>query len=137
MIWRSAEFRDRKLLIRRISRNSLESMNILSTGCGYCKPCPEGVDIPSCFDSYTHLHMYQKPEEAKFTYAIRLSGMISGQPGLASQCIQCGECLDKCPQGLQIPDLLGNVKDELEDVGLQERIAWGRQYLNMESRDGD
>ncbi len=123
---------EEKKIISRAAETYRRIMPVPCTGCGYCKPCPEGVDIPNCFDTYNTMHMFGSPEETKYVYAIRLSGMISGQPGFASQCIQCGECLDKCPQELQIPELLENVINELEDSGLEERIAWGRKYLNLE-----
>ncbi len=144
----AAQVRENLAIAKRAASNSLSSeekkiislaaktyrriMPVFCTGCGYCKPCPEGVDIPNCFDTYNTMHMFGSPEETKYVYALRLSGMISGQPGFASQCIQCGECLDKCPQELQIPELLENVSYELEDSGLEERIAWGRKYLNLE-----
>lgn len=35
--------------------------------------------------------------------------------GYASQCIQCGQCLDKCPQGIAIPDMLEQAVSDLED----------------------
>jgi hypothetical protein len=119
-------------IIHRAAETYRRIMPVGCTGCGYCKPCPEGVDIPNCFDTYNTLHMFGTAEQTKFVYALRLSGLLSGRPGFASQCIQCGECLDTCPQELPIPELLENVVHELEDSGLEERIAWGRQYLNME-----
>ncbi len=119
-------------IIRRAAATYRRIMPVGCTGCGYCKPCPEGVDIPNCFDTYNTLHMFGTAEQTKFVYAIRLSGLLSGRAGFASQCIQCGECLDKCPQELPIPELLENVVHELEDAGLEERIAWARRYLNLE-----
>jgi predicted aldo/keto reductase-like oxidoreductase len=67
---------------------------------------------------------------AQFRYALRLSGeLVDGHPGFASQCVQCGQCLDKCPQQIPIPDMLAQVAAELEDDELGERIAVARQLF--------
>ena len=107
-------------------------MKVGCTGCGYCLPCPSDVSIPNCFEVYNMMHLFDKGEEAKFIYAIRMSGMISGSPSYASQCVQCGECLEKCPQEIQIPDFLENVAEEMEDANLEKRVAMGKKMLNMD-----
>ena len=66
-------------------------------------------------------------------YAIRCGDIFSGGVmGFASQCIQCGECIDKCPQNIPIPDALEWVIDDLEDEKTPERLAQGKKMLNME-----
>jgi predicted aldo/keto reductase-like oxidoreductase len=105
-------------LIGRLARKYQEIVKVGCTGCGYCKPCPSGVNIPDCFDSYNHLHMFSDPGGAKFVYALRMSGMLTGEPAYASQCSRCGDCIEKCPQFLQIPDLLESVVAELEGPDL-------------------
>jgi len=107
-------------------------MKVGCTGCGYCLPCPSEVSIPNCFEVYNMMHLFDKGEEAKFMYAIRMSGMISGTPGYASQCVQCGECLEKCPQEIEIPDFLEKVAEEMEDANLEKRVAMGKKMLNMD-----
>jgi predicted aldo/keto reductase-like oxidoreductase len=106
-------------------------MKVGCTGCGYCMPCPSDVSIPNCFEVYNLMHLFDKGEEAKFMYAIRMSGMISGIPGYASQCVQCGECLEKCPQEIDIPEFLERVAGEMEDADLEKRVAMGKKMLNM------
>ena len=78
------------------------------TGCGYCLPCPRGVNIPGCFSAYN----------ASFAHG-RLSGMQqyftasalrSGHPSLASLCVHCGACERRCPQHIAIPDRLDDVR---------------------------
>ena len=74
-------------------------------------------------------------EEAKFRYALRLSGeLVDGQPGYASQCVQCGECLDKCPQQIPIPDMLAQVAAEMEGPELTERVATARRIFRIEPK---
>ena len=74
------------------------------TACGYCMPCPSGVNIPGCFDYFNNHHMYGKEENYRF--------LATGQR--ASACTECGACEEHCPQSLPIPELLKNVKALLE-----------------------
>jgi len=87
-------------------------MRVECTACGYCMPCPEGVDIPGCFDIYNSRYLF-KDERAQMTYTVRHSG-ISGKPSYASLCTQCGSCEELCPQGLAIPELLSKVAEEFD-----------------------
>jgi predicted aldo/keto reductase-like oxidoreductase len=106
-----------------------EIMKVGCTGCGYCEPCPKGVGIAASFDTYNHLHMFGNPEETQALYVVRLSGVISGSRGYASQCERCGDCVVKCTQGLEIPDLLERVVAELEGGGLAEKEAMIRGFF--------
>ncbi len=110
-------------LIARAAKRYRELMKVGCTGCGYCDPCPKGVGIAGCFDVYNQLHMYGNAQMAKFIYVLKLGGAISGQRGYASQCEQCGDCVMKCPQKLEIPYLLEAVAAELEGEDLAEREA--------------
>jgi predicted aldo/keto reductase-like oxidoreductase len=120
-------------LVKEVSDTYKRLMKVGCTGCEYCKPCPEGVNISSAFEVLNKLHLFKNEQEAKFMYAIRNGDIFSGNnPGYASQCIQCGECLDKCPQDIPIPDALEWVIEDLEDEKTPERLAQGRIMLNIE-----
>ncbi len=123
--------------VENVSRAYREVMKVGCTGCGYCMPCPKGVNIPSCFELYNNLHMFNDSEKTRFTYLVRFSGMATGKPGYASQCVQCGECLKKCPQQIQIPDCLAAVVADLEGSDLAEREAQARKKFNMDRSCGD
>ena len=117
-------------LVEKAARKYRELMKSDCTGCGYCLPCPAGVDIPASFEAYNSLHMFGNAEESKFRYVLRLSGIISGgNPGFASQCIQCGDCLEKCPQNQEIPKLLEAVVRELEGPDLEQRMIKARKIF--------
>lgn len=73
------------------------------TGCGYCMPCPKGVDIPANFRFYNAMYSEGK-NDARSTF-IQTVG-LSKQPPFATQCIGCGKCEKHCPQGLPIRDKL-------------------------------
>ena len=96
-------------------------------------PCPEGVNIPICFELYNNLYMSGNADETKFFYAAQLSGAISvGETGFASQCVKCEQCLEKCPQQLDIPTILESVAEELEGPDLEKRVAIAKQvFLKM------
>ncbi|WP_291329515.1 aldo/keto reductase [Desulfovibrio sp. UCD-KL4C] len=103
-------------LIDRVGVTYRELMQVGCTGCGYCMPCPVGVQIPTCFDLFNKLHMFGNPAEAKRFYNSFASGSIlQREPGFASQCVECGMCLEKCPQQINIPEVLKRVAVELED----------------------
>ena len=110
-------------LMGRVTRKYREIMKVACTGCGYCQPCPSGVDIPGAFDAFNAFHTFGKTQEAGFLYALRAGGVLSGQPSYASLCTRCLDCLEKCPQGLEIPDLLEQVVAQFEGEGLKEREA--------------
>ena len=120
-------------LVNRVDQKFKELMQVGCTGCGYCMPCPENVSIPECFMFYNKLHMFQETKGVLFSYTIRMSGiMTGGQSGFASQCIECGTCLDKCPQSIPIPDFLTKVADELEGPDMEERLANIKKMFEVE-----
>jgi hypothetical protein len=82
-----------------------EKIKVDCTGCGYCMPCPEGVNIPTCFSMYNNHHMFGKEE----AYNIWLSPQQK-----ASNCVECGLCETHCPQGISIREELKNVKAVFE-----------------------
>jgi predicted aldo/keto reductase-like oxidoreductase len=120
-------------LAKRAERKYRELMKAGCTGCRYCMPCPNGVNIPICFELYNNLHMSGNPEEAKFLYAAQLSGVLFKETEFASQCVQCGKCLEKCPQHLDIPTLLDSVVGELEGPDLEKRVAMAKQAFKSTS----
>jgi len=120
------------LLVESVGRKYQEIMKVPCTGCRYCIPCPSGVDISTCFEILNKLHMFGNLDEAKFMYAARMSGLLTVRSGYASQCIQCGECLEKCPQSIEIPDYLEKVAEELEGPELKNIEEMVKKMLNSE-----
>ncbi|MDY0387139.1 MAG: aldo/keto reductase [Methanolobus sp.] len=121
------------LLVDRVAEKYAELMKINCTGCRYCMPCPEGVDIPVCFEMYNNLHMFGEEDRLKMMYAAKLGGVLRGaKTNFASQCVQCGKCLDACPQQIPIPDMLEKVAEEFEGPSLEERMALARQLFENE-----
>jgi hypothetical protein len=81
---------------------------IACTACKYCLPCPSGVNIPRVFEIYNDAIMYDSTERAQMVYSNFMS-----EDERASLCTECGECLDKCPQEIEIPDWLKQAHEML------------------------
>ena len=91
-------------------------MKIGCTGCGYCMPCPAGVDIPGCFASYNTCHLFPDDRRTgKFRYIGRHGGLV-GDRSYAGLCRKCGKCAKACPQHLPVPDLLKEVSREMDGM---------------------
>jgi predicted aldo/keto reductase-like oxidoreductase len=93
-------------LIRRIQKIYESNPSIPCTGCKYCMPCPQGLDIPGLFQLYNQYRLLNKPVNDSLIY--QNSRMVC-----ADRCIQCGHCKEHCPQQLAIPDLMKTVHREL------------------------
>ena len=73
------------------------------TGCEYCIPCPNGVAIPEIFTIYNDAIMYNDPDGGRMRYNAPMPPLPEEQ---ADNCTECEECLEKCPQGIDIPHWL-------------------------------
>ncbi len=78
------------------------------TRCEYCLPCPQGVNIPRVFDYYNRIAVYNDIEGTREGYR-----MFVSDDQKASNCIQCEECLPKCPQNLPISSWMPVIDDVL------------------------
>jgi len=66
---------------------------------------------------------------APFLYVLRMGGIIRGSSSYASLCSHCRDCVQKCPQDLDIPTLLEQVVSQFEGEGLKEREAMARSLF--------
>ena len=88
-----------------------EKMKVGCTACGYCQPCPKGVDIPGIFALYNNYHA-QSRTAARWDY-VKCTTLRKNTTA-ASACIGCGKCEQHCPQGISIREELKNARDALE-----------------------
>lgn len=71
------------------------------TQCGYCIPCPSGVEIPDIFECYNLAHVYENKASVMNLY--RQMVKAEERPEL---CTECGACKTACPQQIDIPSVL-------------------------------
>lgn len=106
-----------------------EKTKIPCTGCGYCMPCPHGVNIPGCFAAYNAKYLLED-KNSRFKY-IQTLGALSKQPAYASMCKECGKCEKHCPQHIEIRKELKQVKKEMEGKLFQPIVKIGRFFARV------
>lgn len=100
-----------KKLYSRVRRAINEKLKVPCTGCGYCQPCPFGVDIPGSFRCYNVSYT------DTWAVAMReyfMCTTMKAKRTNASLCRKCGKCEQHCPQGIPIRDRLEDVTKRLE-----------------------
>ena len=77
-------------------------------GCGYCMPCPEGINISLC--ARMSLWIRRFPSEPYLTeeYQEMMNETLN--------CIECYTCIDNCPYELEIPELLKENYEDYQNV---------------------
>ncbi len=76
--------------------------------CGYCKPCPEGIDIPNVFTFESYVIRYNMPEYGKLKY-----NQLSSK---ADDCVRCRKCERKCPYNLPIVEKLKHAAKTFKEL---------------------
>jgi hypothetical protein len=89
--------------IAAVKKHIEASFDGLCTGCGYCLPCPQGVEIPSLMDAYNHKLL------GGDSFVNRLRWHWELKPAAADKCNQCGACLTQCTQQLPIVERLAEI----------------------------
>ena len=107
-----------------------EKTKIPCTACGYCMPCPSGVNIPGCFSAYNDKYLL-KGKRSRWKYMQAL-GVMSKKPSYASVCIECGKCEKHCPQNIAIRKELRTVKREMEGILYRPAVKIARKILKVE-----
>lgn len=98
-------------LVAQVREEIRRKMKVPCTGCGYCMPCPQHVDIPMAFHCY-NLRYAEGKHSGMWEYV--QSTAMRRDTTSASQCIGCGKCERHCPQGIQIREKLKEAVRELE-----------------------
>ena len=88
--------------------NQKKLLNLYCTGCGYCLPCPNKVNIPGIFRLYNLAQVYGLTKKAKKDY------LALKPEERASRCLECGKCKEKCPQKIPIQKKLKQIRAYFE-----------------------
>jgi len=88
-----------------------ERIAVDCTACRYCLPCPQGIDIPLMFGLLNNGSLYGRLDEERMGYGIEIK---FGKTSPASACSECEQCIEACPQHLDIPRELTKVVEALE-----------------------
>ncbi|MBQ6444535.1 MAG: aldo/keto reductase [Methanosphaera sp.] len=101
-----------------------EIIKIPCTSCDYCAPCPQGVEISAIFQLYNDKYIFPDKRclgvhPSYIIYAAIVLGIMDS-PFDGSLCIDCGLCKRKCPQQLDIPELLKQIDDSFDGKQIKE-----------------
>ncbi|MEA5618740.1 aldo/keto reductase [Cronbergia sp. UHCC 0137] len=91
--------------------------------CYACLPCPENINIPEVLRLRNLAVAYNMTDYGKYRYAMfeNAGHWFPGMKG--NRCTECGDCLPRCPENLDIPVLLADTHDRLN--GKTGRRLWG------------
>lgn len=95
-------------LIDRVTDVYKKKIKVGCTSCEYCLPCPSNVSIPNIFEMYNNMYVYDAIENSQKSYKA-----LKEKSKDVSQCIECGECENICPQHLEVISLLKEAEKEL------------------------
>ena len=88
----------------------LQRIEVGCTGCGYCLPCPEGVNIPRNFMLYNDYCLTEN-EKARNHLKYMYGNLILAPGEQANRCQRCGQCEEKCPQQLPVGETMAKIAD--------------------------
>ena len=80
------------------------------TKCGYCMPCPNGVNIPINFELYNNATVFQ----GNSVMLCRNLYTFMPEAEKAKACVACGTCEEKCPQGIEIGKMMERVQEQFK-----------------------
>ncbi len=89
-------------LVEEVRRFYEARMLVPCTTCGYCQPCPSGVDIANVLSLFNATGMFNSKVQPSMVYQQWVLGARAG----ADQCSECHDCEPRCPQHIAIPERL-------------------------------
>lgn len=101
-------------IISQVSEIINSNITVDCTKCRYCvDTCPEDIDIAKIFHLYNKHKLLETDEWTQFGNAYLNYSKLDGV-GIASDCIECENCIEECPQQINIPEVLKDVAKTFE-----------------------
>lgn len=114
---------DENKIYNAVSESLRASYKIPCTGCNYCMPCPQKINIPACFSAYNM--SYTVGYLSGIQQYITSTGSTNPNANYSPKnCIKCGKCETHCPQHIQI-------RDSLEVVAKHMEPFWFKPAMNI------
>lgn len=95
-------------LAKIIEKDKEELSGDFCRGCGYCMPCPAGIEINNC--ARMSLLLRRSPS------AVQLTEEVQKKMMQIENCLHCNKCKSKCPYGLDTPALLEKNLEDYKNV---------------------
>lgn len=97
-------------MIEQIKAEIDRNVRVGCTGCGYCMPCPKGIDISTAFRCYNRMFTENRATgRHEYMQIVALQKEMSD----IGKCIECGKCESHCPQHLEIRRMLKEAQKNL------------------------
>ncbi|MBR3053968.1 MAG: aldo/keto reductase [Firmicutes bacterium] len=113
-------------LIADVKAEIARSIKVPCTGCGYCMPCPHGVDIPGAFRCYNRMFTESKSSgRGEYMQSVGLRK----EKSVTTQCVGCGRCEKHCPQHIEIIKELKNAGSALMPLPRRIALEVARRFL--------
>ena len=114
---------DEKLIFERLEKQETETLGSdRCRQCYQCLPCPEAINIPEVLRLRNLAIAYNMTEFGQYRYQMfeNAGHWFPGKKG--NRCTECGDCLPRCPEQLEIPKLLKDTHQRLN--GSPRRRLW-------------
>ncbi len=101
-------------ILEEVSNIINSNITVNCTKCRYCvDTCPADIDISKIFDMYNKHKILGREDWSQAGNAY-LNYSKLPNVGIASDCVECGSCIEECPQQINIPEVLKNFKETFE-----------------------
>lgn len=113
-------------LIKDVKEAIASTTRVPCTGCGYCMPCPRGVDIPATFKCYNSMYNESKSGgRSEYMQTV----LLRKEKAVPSLCVACGKCESHCPQHIHIIEELKNADKALRPLPHKIAATIARRWL--------
>jgi predicted aldo/keto reductase-like oxidoreductase len=106
---------DEYRVIDRALASYREAASVPCTSCRYCMDCPAGVEIPKNLAVYNNYQTSLANKHPMEKFLFEMEYRILGEEQQASRCVSCKQCMERCPQRIDIPHWLEEV-NKLHDA---------------------